>query len=252
MEIVMKKILISLLATTLLASSLMADMARIELGLGSWSQTPSGTAKYTDGALTGSDVSAEESQNELYFWTLVKHPIPVIPNIRIEYVSALNEGSAIGTFGSVTLPVKTKTELELQQFDLIPYYNILDNTGWLTLDLGIDAKIINISYEAAGEDLVSAIPSDISSVVVPLAYVRTRVQVPGTDLGAEADIKYITYEDVTAYDVRVKVDYTLDMIPVVQPGLEFGYRLQKFDIEDSGFVIDTEYAGVYVGLMTRF
>ena len=87
---------------------------------------------------------------------------------------------------------------------------------------------------------------------MPLGYVRARVQAPATNIGFEADVKYITYDDNTVSDIRVKVDYTLDMIPVIQPAIELGYRIQKFELEESGFKIDTESTGVYLGVMLRF
>ncbi len=247
-----KKLLATLACGLMLGTTANADMLRAEMGIGAWMQTPTGTISYTDGPTTGLDTSDENNKKQLYAWLLVKHPIPIIPNLRLEYVETLNEGTATGTFGSYTFPVSSATELSMTQIDIIPYYNILDNTGWITLDLGLDIKIIDISYEAGDTDLVSKLPTDISSIVIPLGYLRARVQVPGTDLGVEADLKYITYSAATVYDARIKVDYTLDISPVVKPAIEMGYRVQKFELDEDELVINTDYSGVYVGMMLRF
>ena len=96
--------------------------------------------------------------------------------------------------------------------------------------------------------------SDTTSLVLPLAYLRGRVEIPATNIGLEADGKYITYSGSTAYDIRAKVDYTLGFIPVVQPALEVGYRIQKFDLvsDDEKTKMNLDFAGVYAGFMLRF
>lgn len=247
-----KKLLPLFACGLMLATTANADIARAEMGIGTWLQTPSGTISYTDGAITAEDILDEKLQAQIYAWLLIKHPIPVLPNLRLEYVDTLNKGTATGTFGTYTFPASASTELSMSQIDLIPYYNILDNTGWITLDLGLDIKIMDISYETAGIDLTSKIPNDISLVVVPLAYARTRFQAPGTDIGMEADIKYISYSSATIYDARVKVDYTFDVTPVLQPAIEIGYRVQKFELDIDEVTIDVEYSGIYMGAILRF
>lgn len=247
-----KKLLTTLACGLMLNSTANADIARAEMGIGTWVQTPTGTISYTDDTVTGLDTSDENTQMQLYAWLFIKHPVPALPNLRLEYVETLNEGTATGTFGNYTFPTSSTTELSMSQIDLIPYYNILDNTGWITLDLGLDIKIIDISYDASGTDLIAELPTDISLVVIPLGYVRTRVQIPSTNFGVEADLKYISYSTATAYDARIKVDYTLDITPVFQPALEVGYRVQKFEIDEDELTIDTDYSGVYLGMMLRF
>jgi len=250
----MKKILSTLACGLVLATTASADFARVEMGAGAWMQTPTGQIDYADSSSDFADVSKENSQAEGYAWLLIKHPIPVIPNLRLEYVSALNEGKYVIETGTPVTGIATgaSSELEMTQFDIIPYYNILDNTFWVTVDVGLDIKVIDISYSAAGVDVLDALNVDITSIAMPLGYVRARVQAPATNFGFEADVKYFSYDSFTVSDIRVKADYTLDIFPVIQPAIEIGYRMQKFDLEDSGFKVDTEYAGVYAGVMLRF
>ncbi len=254
----MKKILTTLVGGALLASSLSADFARVEMGVGAWMQTPSGEVSYEESGATGNDVSDEKDSTEGYAWVLIKHPVPVLPNLRLEYASTVTTGKVSGGFEDFTIPngEVSDSKLESTQYDIIPYYNILDNTAWVTLDLGIDLKIMETSYKATALE-VSGVEvfegySDSASTVLPLLYVRGRVEIPVTNIGVEADIKYISYDTATMYDARVKVDYTLDMIPVVQPAIEIGYRVQKMDIDDDDATVDLEFSGVYVGMMLRF
>jgi len=250
----MKKILTTLVVGAMLATAASADFSRVEMGVGAWQQTPNGQITYADSGDSFADKSLEEEQSEGYVWMLIKHPIPIVPNLRLEYVSAVNEGKYIVETGTPigTIPSGSLSELEMTQIDIIPYYNILDNTGWMTVDVGIDIKVIDIEYSANGVDILEELDTDISSIVIPLGYLRARVEIPGTNLGVEADVKYVSYDSDTISDIRVKADYTLDFIPVVQPAIEIGYRVQTFDVEDSGLKIDTEYKGVYAGLMVRF
>lgn len=250
----MKKIFYSLTAAALLSSSAMADIARVEVGVGAWEQEPKGTLSYTDGGANGSYVSSEKEQTETYVWALIKHPIPVLPNLRLEYVSLEDSGSASGRFKDFDIGVATTTlSYDMKQYDIIPYYNILDNTAWLTLDLGLDIKIIDASYTAAPSGAFSGYSDDVT-FAIPLLYARARAEIPATDIGLEADIKYITTGDSNVYDIRAKIDYTLDFIPLIQPAVEVGYRMQKIDIDESGVdaIADIEFRGFYAGAMLRF
>ena len=255
----MKNFLTTLAFGAILTSTLNADFIRTEIGVGGWSQTPSGTATENIAGSTGSNVFDEKADTSFYAWLLIKHPVPILPNIRLEYVNINADGVAEGSWGGFTAPVDTPSHLKLKEYDAIPYYNILDNTFWLTVDLGLDIKYINYDYNIEGKPAVGIVPAfeayqDSSSIVLPLVYARGRVQIPTTGLGLESDIKYITYNGSTVYDFRAKVDYTFDITPVLQPGLEVGYRAQKVKIDDSSVDIksDVDFTGVYAGVMLRF
>jgi len=252
----MKKIITSFVALLALGTTANADFARVEMGAGVWQQTPTGYAERSDGdgvlSLDGKYTSSEKDSSEAYMWLLVKHPLPIIPNLRLEYVSVNDEGTTTGSVGVYEIPTSAKTIIETKQYDIIPYYNILDNTAWITLDLGLDFKVMESTVDV--KPTVGFVGySDTETVVVPLVYARGRVEIPTTNIGIETDLKAISYDGNTMYDVRAKVDYTFDISPVIQPGLEVGYRMQKLKVDDgSDAQVDLEYAGVYAGLMLRF
>lgn len=253
----MKKLLITIVSSAVLATIASADFSRVEMGAGVWAQTPKGDLTYTDSGADGSNVFDENQENNAYVWMLIKHPIPVLPNIRLEYVNIDSTGVASGKFEDFQAPINTPTSLKMTQFDVIPYYNILDNTAWITLDLGLDLKIVSVDYQADGVTVFGSSVtsySDTQTIVVPLPYLRARVEIPGTDIGFEADAKYMTYDGSTISDIRAKVDYTLSFIPVVQPALEIGYRVQKIDIssDTANADMNVDFAGMYAGLMLRF
>ena len=250
----MKNILTVFTCSILLSSAVLADIARVEMGVGAWMQSSEGSVSYTDSGANGSYVSSEDDNTQAYVWALIKHPVPIVPNLRLEYVSLEDSGTATGRFEDFDIGgVNTSMFYDMKQYDIIPYYNLLDNTAWITLDLGLDIKVIDISYDV--DPLIPFVGySGSETLAIPLLYVRTRVEIPATDIGLEADVKYVTTGDSTVYDIRAKVDYTLDFIPLIQPAIEIGYRIQKMDIDESGvdFKIDLEFSGVYAGVMLRF
>jgi len=250
----MKKILSTIAMSAILSASLCADMTRVEIGAGAWAQTPSGTADYNAGAgVTGTNTFDETKDTSAYVWMLVKHPIPVVPNIRLEYVSLHATGTASGSWGGLTIPGTSKSVLDLKEYDIIPYYNILDNTFWTTLDLGVDIKVVDSDYKVEPRGLFTGY-EETDTTPIPLVYARVRVEIPTTNIGLESDVKYITTGSSTIYDVRAKVDYTFDISPVVQPALEVGYRTQKIKIDedDQDVKSDVDFSGFYAGLMLRF
>ena len=250
----MKKIITILSLSALISSSLLADLARLEMGVGSWLNTASGEKTYTDNGANGVDTSLEEENSNLYIWTLIKHPIPIIPNLRLEYTNVSTKGVANGTFEDFTAS-NSPTQLEMLQYDIIPYYNLLDNTAWMTLDVGLDIKVMDISYKAENvSTLLSTSYSETNNFVLPLLYTRARVEIPGTNIGLETDVKFVSYNSSKVYDIRAKVDYTLEFIPVIQPAIEIGYRTQKYDIDDSDIdgKLNLDFSGFYAGAVIRF
>ena len=227
----MQKILKTLIGGAVLASTLSADFIRAEIGVGVWSHTP-------NGEINTVAVKTSDDKTEAYLWALVKHPVPIIPNLKVEYSNA----TASTIAGDTTF----------KQYDIIPYFNLLDNTFWTTFDVGIDFKLLDISMEATNLALIS--PSiETDSIVLPLAYVRSRFQLPFTGLGGEADVKYLAYSDTVIYDAKIKVDYTFTSFPVFEPGIEVGYRVQKIETSELlSMKMAVDFEGVYVGMMLRF
>jgi outer membrane protein len=228
-------------------------MVKVEMGAGVWTQTPSGTTNYNAVAnATGKDVFNEDKDSSAYVWAFIKHPIPIIPNLRLEYTTFSERGVATGTWEGVDVG-SSKSVFDVKQYDIIPYYNILDNTFWITLDVGFGVKIIDVDYAIAPTTGFNGY-SYAKYVPVPMAYLRTRAEMPITNLALEADVKYIAYNDSKFYDARVKVDYTFDIFPLIQPALEIGYRTQKLEINEKSIDIrtDVDFSGPYAGLMIRF
>ncbi len=258
----MKKLLTAAALTAMMGTAAQADFLRVEMGGGIWSSDPDGTLVYkqdtgTDTPLNLGDGLGYDKESLPYLWLNIKHPVPILPNVRLEYVDVDFEGTSTQsvTWDGITYGANTYTHLQLTQYDAILYYNLLDNTAWMTLDLGLDVKFVDTSYDIQDPTGTVTAYSESESLVIPLLYARTRVEIPATNFGLEADLKYIGNGDSQFYDFRAKVDYTLDFVPVVQPAIEVGYRVQKFKIDEKDaddVIADIDFSGMYVGLMLRF
>lgn len=250
----MNKTLSTIIVGTLLSTSLYADFTRIEVGAGAWIQTPSGTTKYDSGAgVTGTNVFNETKDSSAYAWMLVKHSIPIIPNIRLEYVGVHATGKASGTWKGFAIPVSANSVMDIKEYDIIPYYNLLDNTFWVTLDVGIDVKILDFDYQVKPKEIFKGY-KETYTTPIPLLYVRVRGEIPTTNIGIEGDGKYVTTGSSTIYDARVKIDYTFTISPIIQPAIEIGYRIQKIKIDENDLDVKTDmkFSGFFTGLMLRF
>lgn len=253
----MKKLLSTAVCTAMMAGSLSADILRVEGAVGAWQTAPTGKVSFQNNSFDVVENAKLEDSTNMYAWIYLKHPIPIVPNIRLEYVNP----SFDGTIAEIKWNDKTyagvSNTMTLTQYDAALYYNLLDNTFWITVDLGLDVKYIDGKYSVDADVLNNSTSVDAPfSIVMPLAYARGRVQIPITNIGLEVLARGVAYGDNTVIDTEIKLDYTMDFIPIVQPGLELGYRYQQVTLDSSSIGIDanfdTTFSGVYGGIMVRF
>lgn len=255
----MKKLLTGLAMTAAVTSITQADMLRVEMGGGVWQNEFSGTIiskELTSTPLT-TDLLNYGEESKPYLWVFIKHPVPILPNVRLEYASVDYSGTSTQSFNykGQTYQANSQTSTVLDQYDIILYYNILDNLAWTTLDLGLDVKVIESSFK--GSDSLTSNSVNVSETLpVPMLYARGRVEVPGTGIGLEGLAKYSGYKSSKVLDYTLKADYTLVDILPVDVGLEVGYRHETLDIDGSDFSIDTsadvEIDGIFAGAVIRF
>jgi outer membrane protein len=254
----MSKVLSGLLLAGLLATVSHADLLRVEMGAGVWENDLSGSLSTgTPAVQVNSDILGYEKETKGYAWLNIKHFVPVLPNLRLEYAAVDFSGTSTQSFDykGTTYTANAQTDLTLDQIDVIMYYNLLDNTAWVTLDLGLDVKVIQAEFNAVQSTGADAI-NEKETLPIPMAYGRMRFEIPGVDIGVEGNAKYFSYKDSKVMDYAIKADYTLvDVLPV-DVGLEVGYRFQQLDIDGSDFSTDTsldvEIDGVFAGATIKF
>lgn len=241
----MKKVLVIL---SVLALSLSADMLRVEAGAGLLSSTLSGKAQYDgDKYDISDDMGLDDRSSNLYAWAMFQHFVPILPNFRFEYsrFEASGKASKVIEWGGYAQSVDAKTKFDLKQIDIIAYYNLLDNLAWLTLDLGVDVKLLDGDFSVGTEE------ADVR-FALPLGYARARVNLPLTGLGAETSLKYITFDGSSALDFNIKADYVFDLT-ALDVGIEAGYKMQRNTIDADGKVEgDLDFDGFFAGFVVKF
>jgi len=264
----MSKLLSGFLLAGLLGLSAQADLLRVEMGGGVWeSDLSKGTITSKDLIGTGFDTFntddlAYDKEKNLYLWMFIKHPIPILPNLRLEYANIDFSGTTTRdiVYEGITYNGNAKTDTTLEQFDAILYYNILDNTLWTTLDIGLDIKIVQSEFNVNGTTTVGGLTTAVTSnnketLPIPMAYARVRFDLP-FGLGIEGIGKYVKYKESTVADYLIKADYTLEDVLPIDIGFEVGYRFEKFDVDGDDFDMDTsadiEIDGVFAGAVIRF
>lgn len=256
----MKKLLTAAAMTAMIGTAAQADFLRVEMGAGVWNNELSGNIQYDGNTAFDANTLGYSDENRGYLWIFIKHPVPIIPNIRLEYAEVKFSGTSSQDFewNNDIYTAGASSNNDLTQIDAILYYNILDNTAWATLDLGLDIKYIDSSFNATGEVLgVTETFDESEKLLLPLAYGRVRFEIPSTDIGIEGDIKYISYKNSGVMDYRIKADYTLvDVLPI-DIGLEVGYRFENIELQSDDFSgldssLDLDVDGIFAGAVVRF
>lgn len=245
-------ILPGVFSVLMLSTTVQADFFRVNIGGGAWINQLNGDISSNNTASFNTDDLGTSTQTKGYLWASFKHPVPLVPNFRLEYMNIGFNGNATQNFDfkGNTYGVNTNSSIGLTQYDAIAYYNLLDNAFWATLDLGIDVKAIEFDFNAISPGAANILESE--SVFLPMLYGRVRAELPTTDIGLEANIKYTAYNGDSLIDYSLKVDYTLAELLPVDLVLEVGYRKQQFEVTGGGYSVDLSIDGVFTGLAIKF
>jgi outer membrane protein len=227
-----------------------ADVLSFTIGGGVWNETPEGNIIQPSNATTPTvDVKnqlfwSEESQG--YLFATLEHPVPILPNVRLSYISLDHAGSGDTTFefdGITYGPANVANEFSIEQTDLLFYYEVLDNV--VSLDLGLNVRLLDISFKI--NDGTNNTSESVSAPVPMLYGMVGGSPWPGVLLSAEAN--YMAYSGSTISDFNAKISYTTDFFV----GFEAGYRTQTIELDD---VDDTnanlDFKGPFIGAYVKF
>ncbi len=212
----------ALLAMTLMAANASAAMI-LGFGVEADYLAPAATGNFDyKGANTVFDGA---TQSGYQLGAYLEHPVPLVPNIRLDYTSDL-------TFSGLG------SDVSLKQMDVTPYYEILDNI--VDLDIGITAKTISGKIKNTDQSF---------NAVIPMGYVAAAVMLPGTGLSVDGSVKYISFSGDSLTDARVKASW--DIVAGLQ--VHAGYRYESLQL-DKRFDITTNatFKGPFVGLGYKF
>lgn len=231
-----------------LISTAQADTLGFSIGAYQWQQNYSGTVRSGGANVDLHDDLGFNSDNNNVYFAEIDHPIPVLPNLRIQHtVISATENATLPTsitFDNVTYAGGTpvRSDLDLTHTDATLYYRPLDN--WIKLRVGLTARQFDQGVEI--RSLSNGVSSNISvDSVIPMLYLAARFDLPLTGLYAGADINATSYSGSHLYDGRVNIGYTI----AYGLGVEAGYRRFDLKYDDNGehadVIIDGGYAEVF-------
>ena len=152
----------------------------------------------------------------------LEHPIPVLPNLRLDYTSDITFSGA-------------GNDVSMKQIDITPYYEILDNI--VDIDIGMTVKTLNGKTKGTVEESFNA--------VIPMGYLAASVMAPGTGLSVAGSVKYINISGDSMTDARIKA--VMDIVAGVQA--QVGYRYESLKLDDRfDLTTNTTVKGPFVGL----
>ncbi|MGH1485231.1 MAG: TIGR04219 family outer membrane beta-barrel protein [Cellvibrionaceae bacterium] len=250
----MKKALYTTLIALLLSTPVYsAPLIDFTVTASQWQTEYSG--RVGQGADTASlDDLGFEDENFNVVRAVLRHPIPVIPNLLVQRTDLDTEanGTLTGTFvfDGVTYIAteQVSTTLDLSHTDATLFYSPLSN--WVTFDIGLTGRHFN------GEASVTGSTAGSSSIDlddwIPLVYFNARFELPLTGLYIGGTINTISHDDNTLKDFSAALGYVVDGA-VVDLVAELGYRAFTLDVDDiNDFEGNIDIDGLYFTLGLKF
>ena len=230
-----------------------------ELAVGLWNQSPEGWVQFPDDAILKRpkiDVKEEmglEDSHNFYLRGRIEHPIPVLPNLKLEAVdteySGTNRLHTPIVFGKTIFQAGSsiRSDVNLRSADATFYYNLVDSA--LKISIGLSARYID-GEVTISEAATALVERKNFSVVFPLIYANARLPIPlvdGLSVGAEG--AWLSFDGNEVHDLKLDVRYIFTM----GLGLETGYRYQTYTLDDAGSLsADIDQSGWYFGAIWVF
>lgn len=184
---------------------------------------------------------SDENQTRLSL--AFQHPVPLIPNIRIETQDMSSYEEFDGTEDAASSPA----ELDLSHDTVTLYYTFLDNT-LVRLHAGVAAKRFNgfvTDRDGNSWDLDETIPT---------AYAMVGTGLPFSGLSVYARGHLLAIDDSSLRDIEAGIQYRLFSAGGLLDGnIQVGYRSFSVEFDNvAGLYSDVEFKGPFVGFQLHF
>jgi len=235
-------------SSALLASQANADtILGVYAGADYWAASLDGNfgARDSDDFFNSRQSDSDREQHTILSASF-EHPIPLIPNIwarynPIDYAGTADFRNSVqlgGTSFSTTAP--TAYSFDLTHTDVGLYYEVLDN--WVTLDLGIAAKVLDVEYRVQQNNASYRFADDS---IVPMLYGKAAFDLPFSGWQLTTQAMALSFEGDSVEDISAQLGYNLNGF--VQFAL--GYRALLIDVEtDDNARSEIDVTGAYANL----
>lgn len=230
------------------ATSAHADFIGVFAGIGGW------RADFSGDVVSNVNVEnelgiADDLSNYAYF--AFEHPVPLLPNIRVERtnVSDTGTGTLTGSFEfageDFTVGEMVEADIDLTSTDLTLYYELLD-TG-MDLDVGLTARVFQ------GDVIIDNASRSVTGGL-PMLYARAKFGLPFSGFYLGADINTLSYRDSELTDLSFTVGWEIENFILPEFGIEGGYRRMTLELDPDEFDVgvDVDLDGVFVNLTAHF
>lgn len=245
----MRKLILAAGASLAIAAPLVsADVVGIGATVGYWDSSLSGKAVNKGDAVDVENDLNLSNDSTANLTAYIEHPIPVLPNVRLNYTRIQQSGNGdVGSQGYENLVPDTQvqSDLDLQQIDATLYYELLDN--WVNLDAGLTVRSLDGDLVVRDRTGVQPVSKTSVKAVVPMGYLAARFDLPFTGVSVGAEGNGIAYSGDSVYDFNAYGQYEMSLLQ-----LRAGYRQMSIDYEDNDNRLDIKLGGPFVSAGLTF
>ena len=244
----MRKLMIAVGGSLVLAAPLAnADILGVGANVSYWDSDFSGEVVNKGSAVDIENDLNMDSDSNANFTAYFEHPVPLLPNVRVNYTSIPESGSGkIGPEGfDDIINADVNSDLDLDQLDATFYYEVLDN--WVNLDLGLTARKFDGELVVRDTAVGGRVSTTTVDAVVPMGYLAARFDLPFTGVSVGADGNFVSYSGDSLHDVNVYGQFEIAMLQ-----LRAGYREMAIDYEDDDDKLDVELSGPFASVGFTF
>lgn len=228
-----------ILGSIFIAASAHADFIGATLETGVFD--PDAELSLVDDGSSVTSSSSMTGDKGTYYGIAIEHPIPLIPNLRVQGTELVSEGTISTEYNGSTVTNEDIT-LDLSHTDYTAYYELLDGLFWLHFDVGVTLR----QYD--GFTVINNDRTDLSAVI-PMAYVAPSIAIPGTGLSLGGELKSLSIGDNSITDTTLKIKWNSGFLL----GIEAGVRTHEVELDDvDGLDIDSNNEGTFIGLFLDF
>ena len=198
-----------------------------------------------------------DSKTNNAIYVAVEHPIPFVPNVKLNRTQLDTSGSTLLTTSFTfdgelfTVDSNVDTTIDMTTTDVVLYFELFDN-DLVSFDLGVNAKYVDGTLLVTDED-ANLSGQETFSGVVPMGYSRLEVGLPFTGLGAYAEGSYLAIDDSTVSDFQVALTYSFIESLALDMTVQLGYRDMTVELDDLDDIYsDLSFDGVFAGVELHF
>ena len=250
----MKTFFYPLLSFLILTSTVANAVPLVDFSItaGQWQPEYSGKIGQNNNTATLDDLGFDDDEHNV-ITAVLKHPVPVIPNIRLQHTTMETEASGTATFTirgtNYSASETVDTDLDLSHTDVTLFYSPLDN--WVKFDLGLTGRYFGGEASFFGNTTNRTEEAQFDDWL-PLVYAGARFELPLSGLYIDATINTLSYDDNSLTDYTAAIGYGSNGL-AVDLLVELGYRSFSLEVDDiDGFEGNVDIEGLYLSLGLRF